>query len=120
MIFLPPATKLGQGNIFRSVCQELCPRGVYITGGVRGGGMHAWGACMAGGVHGQGVCMAGGACMAVGGLAWGHVWQQGVCMAGGHVWWQGGHAWQILRDMVYERAVHILLECILVRESIFS
>ena len=24
---LPPATKLGQGNIFRSVCQELCPQG---------------------------------------------------------------------------------------------
>ena len=27
---LPPATKLGQGNIFRSVCQEFCPqRGWY-------------------------------------------------------------------------------------------
>ena len=26
-IFLPPATKLGQGNIFRSVCQEFCSRG---------------------------------------------------------------------------------------------
>ena len=25
--FLPPAKKLGQGNIFSSVCQELCPRG---------------------------------------------------------------------------------------------
>ena len=25
--FLPPATKLGQGNIFRSVCQEFCPQG---------------------------------------------------------------------------------------------
>ena len=25
--FLPPATKLGQGNIFRSMCQEFCPRG---------------------------------------------------------------------------------------------
>ena len=24
---LPPATKLGQGNIFRSVCQEFCPLG---------------------------------------------------------------------------------------------
>ena len=24
---LPPATKLGQGNIFRSVCQEFCSRG---------------------------------------------------------------------------------------------
>ena len=25
---LPPATKLGQGNIFRSVCQEFCSQGV--------------------------------------------------------------------------------------------
>ena len=25
---LPPETKLGQGNIFRSVCQEFCPRGM--------------------------------------------------------------------------------------------
>ena len=25
--FLPAATKLGQGNIFTSVCQEFCPRG---------------------------------------------------------------------------------------------
>ena len=23
---LPPATTLGKGNIFRSVCQEFCPR----------------------------------------------------------------------------------------------
>ena len=27
MRYLPPATKLGQGNIFSSVCQEFCPRG---------------------------------------------------------------------------------------------
>ena len=46
---------LGQGNIFRSVCQEFCPQ----LGG-------------------------------------------------------GGRAWQILRDTVNERAIHILLECILV------
>ena len=25
--FLPPATKLGQGNIFRSMCQEFCSQG---------------------------------------------------------------------------------------------
>ena len=31
---LPPATKLGQGNIFRSMCQEFCPQG----GGGGGGG----------------------------------------------------------------------------------
>ena len=27
IIFLPPAMKLGQGNIFRSVCQEFCSQG---------------------------------------------------------------------------------------------
>ena len=27
VIFLPAATKLGQGNIFTSVCQEFCPQG---------------------------------------------------------------------------------------------
>ena len=27
---LPPATKLGQGNIFSSVCQEFCSRGEYL------------------------------------------------------------------------------------------
>ena len=59
-------------------------------------GGHAW----QGGVHGRGACMAGG-----------HAWQ-GVCVAGGvH---GGGCAWQILRDTVNERAVCILLECILV------
>ena len=26
-LLLPPATKLGQGNIFRSVCQEFCSQG---------------------------------------------------------------------------------------------
>ena len=41
---LPPATKLGQGNIFRSVCQEFCPPG---------------GACMAGGPCVAGVHVAG-------------------------------------------------------------
>ena len=60
------------------------------------GGGHAW----QGGVCGRGMCMAGG-------HAWcGHVWKGGVCGR--------GHVWQILRDTVNERAVHILLECILV------
>ena len=83
-----------------------------------------WGACMAGG----GTCMAGGhawqgACMAWHMHGRGHVWW-GAWMAGGCVWqgmsaWQGacmagGHVWQILQDMLNERAVHILLECILV------
>ena len=55
---LPAATKLGQGNIFRSVCQEFCPQGVggwvwvwsqgggsEISGGVWNfrGGVKFWG-----------------------------------------------------------------------------
>ena len=26
-LYLPPETRLGPGNMFRSVCQEFCPRG---------------------------------------------------------------------------------------------
>ena len=45
---LPPATKLGQGNIFRSVCQEFCshPAAVHAgryrqqAGGTHPTGMH--------------------------------------------------------------------------------
>ena len=43
--------EVGAGNIFRSVCQEFCPRG--------GGGGHVW----------QGGCVWQGASMAVGGGA---------------------------------------------------
>ena len=80
---LPPATKLGQGNIFRSVCQEFCPQGgacvvggACMAGGVCGGGMHGRGSWD---MHGRGM-HSGEACM-VGG----HVWQ-GACMAGEHAW----------------------------------
>ena len=41
-VLLPASTKLGQGNIFTSVCQEFCPRGVGWGGG--------WG-------WGEGVCL---------------------------------------------------------------
>ena len=34
---LPAATKLGQGNIFRSVCQEFCPRGGGVSASVHAG-----------------------------------------------------------------------------------
>ena len=48
--FLPPATKLGQGNIFRSVCQEFCshPGAVHAgrygqqAGGTHPTGMHTF------------------------------------------------------------------------------
>ena len=52
-----PATKLQQGNVFTSVCQEFCPGG----------------ACKAGGVHGEGAWQRG-------------VCGKGTCMAGGHAW----------------------------------
>ena len=45
-IFLPPTTKLGQGNIFRSVCQEFCSHlGAVHTGRYRqqAGGTHPTG-----------------------------------------------------------------------------
>ena len=80
---LPSATKLGQGNIYRSVCQEFCPQGGGVHGRVAWGG-GGWGHAWWGGVHGRG-------------HAWqGHAWQgdmcdrgrawQGACMAGGHAW----------------------------------
>ena len=34
---LPSATKLGQGNIFRSVCQEFCPRGGGVSAPLHAG-----------------------------------------------------------------------------------
>ena len=75
-LFLPPATKLRQGNIFTSVCLEFCPQGACMAGG------HVWwGACIVGGMH-----------------SGGHAWQGGrvvgVCMArgmhGGGVHGRGG------------------------------
>ena len=39
MLFLPPATKLGQGDIFSSVCQEFCSRG-GVPGQVAPGQVH--------------------------------------------------------------------------------
>ena len=35
--FLPAATKLGQGNIFTSVCQEFCPQGGRVSSSVHAG-----------------------------------------------------------------------------------
>ena len=65
-------------------------RAWLLQGGVRGcSGGHAW--------------LLGGGCM--------------VAPGGGHAWLlQGGHAWDMTRyrDTVNERAVRILLECILV------
>ena len=97
-------------------CKGVC----VVAGGVHGcrGGMRG---CR-GGVHGcRGVCMVvekghawlWGACMVAGGHA--RLW--GCMVAGGHTWLQGGVR-GIRRDTVNERAVRILLECILVVTSL--
>ena len=109
--FLLLATKLGQGNIFRSVCQEFCPRGAMHGGGHawKGGMRDRWGARMVGGMHGSGACMAGG--IHGGGGMHGRgacVTGGGTCMAGGMR--SRGRAWHT----VNERTIRILLECILV------
>ena len=93
--WLPPATKLGQGNIFRSVCQQFCP-----WGGMRG-------------------CL-GGCVIALGGHAWFYLGSMCGFIRGGMCGFiQGGRVWffqffRIQWDMVNERVVRILLECILV------
>ena len=113
---------LGQGNIFRSVCQEFCPQG---------GCMVAGGAC----VVARGMCGCWGAWMVAGGCAWlqegmrgcgGHAWLPGACLvaggacmvAGWHVWLQGGMCgWgvcMVARVGYDEIRSMILLECILV------
>ena len=83
-ISLPPETKLGQGNIFRSLCQEFCPQ----EGGMHGRGRCAWqGACMVGGVAGG---MHGRGCMIGGGVAGRACVAGGMCGRGVH---GREHAW---------------------------
>ena len=109
---------LGQGNIFIGVCQEFCSHGggrawflggvcVFFLGGVVFWGGHAWffrgvrgflGGCMLLGVGGH-------ACFRV----WGCVGGMRASGCGG-----GGMHGFFLGDTVNERAVRILLECILV------
>ena len=47
-LFLPPATKLGQGNLFRSVCQEFCSRGSGWVSRPTPRGGAGWGVWMGG------------------------------------------------------------------------
>ena len=83
-------------------------RGACMAGGMHGrgrawqGGHAWWGACMTGGMHGRGACMVG-ECVA------GGMHDRGACMVGS-MHGSGG----VCGDMVNERAVRILLECILV------
>ena len=76
---------------------------VHGRGQVWQGGMHGRGACMVGGMHGR----------------WGMRGREGMCMAREHAWWEVcmAHMPLTLRDAVNERAVRILLECILVFSS---
>ena len=109
--------------------------GEWLWGGMCG----CWGVCMVargcmvvGGMHGcRGLCGCQGACVIVGGIhgcrgvcmvAGGCAWLPGVmcgCLEGrawlpGGVWLWGGGMHRIRLDTVNERAVRILLECILV------
>ena len=89
--YLPPATKLGQGNILRSLCQEFCPQGGLQAHTQRG----SWGVWQGGspGPH-------------LGGLqtqAWG-----AVCIPA------CTEADPTPTRQLLLRAVRILLECILV------
>ena len=100
-MLLPPATKLGQGNIFRSVCPHSVHRGhAWLLGGRR-----AW--LLRGGMHG----CSGGACVVALG---GHAWLLGrVCMValgwGGMHGCSGGHAWLLQGGMVAQGACMVTL-----------
>ena len=88
--------------------------------------MHGRGAYMAGGCVWWGVRSKRGLCM-VGGCVGRGTHGRGACVAGGGIHGRRGRAWQegrgracqILQDTVNERAVRILLECILVYKGIF-
>ena len=110
--FLPPANVVCEGYIFTGVCDSVNRGGVH---GCLGG--HVW------------LLPGGCAWLLLGGCAWllpGGVcgFCQGVCMvftgvcvvfARGCAWFlPGGGMCRIRRDTVNERAVRILLECILV------
>ena len=131
MVLLPPANVVCEGYVFTHVCHSV-HRGGHawlLLGGVDG---CSGGACVV--AWGVGACV-----VALGGHAWllwgacvvalgGHGWSlwgawvvaPGGCawlFQGGHVWLlPRGHAWDTMRygDTANERAVRILLECILV------
>ena len=90
VLSLPAATKLGQGNIFRSVCQEFCPQGGGV-GLVPGGSPIFWG--------GRPIFRGG--------------WFP-VQFFGGLQFFWGVSKFSNFPDTVNERPVRILLECILV------
>ena len=141
--WLPPTTKLGQGYIFTGVCDSVHRgRGMHGCRGVcMVAGGCAWlpGACMVaggcgcgGGMHG---CQGGGHAWLqgehalLGGHAWlpggvhgcgGHVWLLGACVVAGGMCGHQGSMHGIRRDTVNERAIRILLKCILIYSILAS
>ena len=134
--FLPPANEVCEGYVFTGVCLSTggacvvaCRGGAWLLGGAcvvaHRVGMHgcSWGACV---VAPGGACMVapGGACC---GWSWwgvhGCSWGACVVAPGGCAWFAPGGAcvvapgergWFFRWDTVNERAVRILLKCILV------
>ena len=118
-VFLPPATKLGQGYIFTGVCDSVHGGGVGITACIAGGIP----ACLAAGLQGEGgipACLAGFQAHTLGGSrgVWpggsrptpkGEVAPGGCLVLGGGVGCGAHPLGQLLLQ-----AVHILLDCILV------
>ena len=119
----------GGGGMHGQGVGGMCGWGGFVAGGMHGqrvcvAGGHVWwghvwqGAYMVGGHVWPGACMVGGVC------------GRGACVAGGHAWPGGqGDAWRgvcmthmppapgqtlRLRHTVNERALRIILECILV------
>ena len=133
-----PPNEVCEGYVFYTCLSVILFTGghAWQEGGMHGGGacvagglcfvgdMHGRGACMVGGVHGRGACLARGcawwgACVAGDVCSGEGMHGRGACVVGG-MHGTGVHAThaprQILRPrhMVNERAVRILLECVLV------
>ena len=97
-----------QGNIFRSVCQEFCPQGGCLVGGVSGP---------------RGACFGGGGCLLPGVSA-----PEGVSAPGGYLLGgclllgvpapRGCLMETPLSRRLLLQAVRILLECILVSQKL--
>ena len=113
--YLPPANVVCEGYIFTGVCDSVNRGGCawFYLGGMRGfiwGGMHGF-------IRGACVVLFGGVCVVLFG---GSV--RGFIRGGMHGFIWGGHVWffqffRIQWDTVNERAVRILLECILVIDN---
>ena len=126
MLSLPPTNEVCEGYVFTPVCQSFCSQGWGMCGcmgGMHGCGGHAWlqgAVCMVV----RGVCGYRG-CVWLWGCTWlqggmhgcrGHACLWGACMVVGGMCGGKGDVRGIRRDTVYEWAVCILRECILVNK----